>query len=138
MEEKKNSFISILKGVIIAYIITLILIAVYSIILAYTNLPESTIPTCVVVITFVSVMLSSSLVLKKIKEKGLINGAIIGAIYLITIYILSSIFAVGFSVNTFSIVMLIFSILAGIIGGIVGVNLWLNKYIKYVIKYYIH
>ena len=123
MEEKKNNFIRILKGVIIAYVITMILIAAYSMILAYTNVPESTIPTCVVVISIVSIMLSSSLTLKNIKEKGLINGAIIGAVYLITIYILSSIFAVGFSVNTFSIVMLIFSILAGIVGGIVGVNL---------------
>lgn len=123
MEEKKNNFIRILKGVIIAYIITLILIATYSAILAYTNVPESTIPICMVVISIISIMLSSSLTLKNIKEKGLINGAIIGAIYLISIYILSSIFAVGFSVNTFSIVMLIFSVLAGIVGGIVGVNL---------------
>ena len=138
MEEKKNNFIRILKGVIIAYVITMILIAAYSMILAYTNVSESTIPTCVVVISIISIMLSSSLTLKNIKEKGLINGAIIGAIYLITIYILSSIFAVGFSINTFSIVMLIFSILAGIVGVIVGVNLCLNKYFKCVIKYYIH
>ena len=123
MEEKKNNFVSILKGVIIAYVITMILIAIYSMILAYTKVPESTIPTCMVAISIISIMLSSSLTLRNIKEKGLINGAIIGGIYLIVIYVLSSLFAVGFSINTFSIVMLTFSILAGIVGGIVGVNL---------------
>lgn len=123
MEEKKSKVLTIFKGVFIAYIITMILIFIYSILLAYTSLPESTIPTCVVVISIISIMLSSSLTLKNIKEKGLINGAIIGAMYLLIIYLLSSIFSVGFDVNSFSIIMLIFSTLAGIIGGIVGVNL---------------
>lgn len=123
MEEKKNNFLVILKGILIAYIVTFILISIYSCLLAYTNLPESTIPMCIVVIAIISISLASSLTLKKIKEKGLINGAIIGASYLLIIYLLSSIFLVGFSVNTFSIVMLIFSLIAGIVGGIVGVNL---------------
>lgn len=123
MEEKRNNFIVILKGVLIAYIVTLILISIYAGLLAYTNLPESTMSICVVVIAMISIMLASSLTLKKIKEKGLINGAIIGGSYLLIIYLLSSIFEVGFSLNTFSMVMLIFSLIAGIVGGIVGVNL---------------
>lgn len=123
MNEKRGSLKSIFKGIIIAYVITMILIAIYSFVLAHTNVPESTIPMCVVIISIISIMLSSSMTLKNIKEKGMINGAIIGGSYLIIVYVLSSIFAVGFNVNTFSIVMLIFSILAGIIGGIVGVNL---------------
>lgn len=123
MEENKNNLWVILKGILLAYFVTLLLISIYSAVLAYTNLPESTIPICVIVIAIISIMFASSITLKKIKEKGLINGAIIGASYLLTLYILSSIFAVGFSINTFSIIMLIFCAMAGIIGGVVGVNL---------------
>lgn len=123
MEEKKSSFLVILKGVLVAYIVTMVLISIYSALLAYTDLSENTIPTCVVVIAIISIMLSSSLTLKKIKEKGLINGAIIGGCYLLILYLLSSIFVVGFEVNAFSVIMLIFSLMAGMIGGIVGVNL---------------
>lgn len=127
MEEKKSNFFIILKGILIAYVVTAVLISIYSAVLAYTNLKESTIPVCVVVIAIISIMFASSITLRKIKEKGLINGAIIGASYLLTLYILSSIFAVGFSINTFSIIMLIFCALAGVVGGVVGVNLWLNN-----------
>lgn len=123
MEEKKSNFFIILKGILIAYVVTAVLISIYSAVLAYTNLKESTIPVCVVVIAIISIMFASSITLRKIKEKGLINGAIIGASYLLTLYILSSIFAVGFSINTFSIIMLIFCALAGVVGGVVGVNL---------------
>lgn len=127
MEEKKSNFFIILKGILIAYVVTAVLISIYSALLAYTSLKESTIPVCVVVIAIISIMFASSITLKKIKEKGLINGAIIGVSYLLTLYILSSIFAVGFSMNTFSIIMIIFCALAGVVGGVVGVNLWLNN-----------
>ncbi len=123
MEENKNNLWVILKGILLAYFVTLLLISIYSALLAYTSLPESTIPICIIVIAIISIMFASSITLKKIKEKGLINGAIIGVSYLLTLYILSSIFAVGFSINTFSIIMLIFCAIAGIIGGVVGVNL---------------
>ena len=57
-----------------------------------------------------------------IKKNGIINGAIIGVIYIITIYILSSIIEGTFSLNRYSIMMIIGSILAGALGGIIGVN----------------
>ena len=57
-----------------------------------------------------------------IKRNGMINGAIIGLIYIAVIYILSSIIEGTFSLNTYSIVMIIGSILAGALGGIIGVN----------------
>ena len=56
MEEKRNNIIPIVKGVIISYILTLILIAIYSLILAKTGVPESSIPTCTIVICILSNM----------------------------------------------------------------------------------
>ena len=59
----------------------------------------------------------------KIKKNGIVYGGIIGIIYIIGLYIISSIVTTGFSLNMYSIIMIILSILAGMIGGIVGVNI---------------
>ena len=62
----------------------------------------------------------------KIKKNGILNGGIIGLIYILFIYFASSITGNGFGLNVYSIIMIILGILAGMIGGIVGVNLKWN------------
>ena len=59
----------------------------------------------------------------KIKNKGIVNGAIVGGCYMLVIYLLSSIMGNSFSLNVQSFVTIIAAIMAGIIGGILGVNL---------------
>lgn len=122
-EKKKNNFLIIGKGLLISYAMSLILIAIYSALLAYTNVPESSIPICVIAITIISIIFSSASAVRKIKENGLINGGILGAIYVMILYIISSIFSTGFSFAGISISMIFTAIVAGVIGGIIGVNL---------------
>ncbi len=59
----------------------------------------------------------------KIKKNGFINGLLVGLIYIIFIYLLSSIINNSFSLNLNSIIMIFSSLATGIIGGIIGVNL---------------
>lgn len=122
-EKKKNNFLIIGKGLLISYAMSLILIAIYSALLAYTNVPESSIPICVIAITIISIIFSSASAVRKIKENGLINGGILGAMYVMILYIISSIFSTGFSFAGISISMIFTAIVAGVIGGIIGVNL---------------
>jgi len=68
-------------------------------------------------------LIGSYISARKIKKRGIINGAIVGIIYIISIYILSSISLVGFSLNVYSIIMIIGAVIAGMIGGVAGVNL---------------
>jgi putative membrane protein (TIGR04086 family) len=123
MEENKSNFFTIIKGIILAYAVTIVLIIIYAMILAFTKVSESTIPVCMIVITLISVMASSSIMVSKIKEKGLVNGAIIGLTYIGIIYLISSVFDTGFMLNGYSVIMILLTALAGIIGGITGVNL---------------
>ena len=58
-----------------------------------------------------------------IKKNGILNGGIIGFIYILAIYLLSSLIGGGFGLNIYGIIMMIAGIVAGAIGGIVGVNL---------------
>ena len=62
-----------------------------------------------------------------LRKNGIINGALVGILYIFLIYFLSSIIEKDFSLNTYSIIMLISSIFIGALGGIIGVNMGAKK-----------
>ena len=113
---------NIMKGTGIALITTVLLLLIFSIILTYTNIDEKVINPVIMIVTAISILLGSSLGNIKIKKNGLINGGTIGAIYIVTIYLISSILNWKFSLNIQSIFMIIIAIMFGILGGILGVN----------------
>ena len=93
-----TSISNIIKGIIISFITTII------------------------VITAISIFIGSTISNSKIQRNGLLNGAIVGGIYLISIYLLSSIINQKFALSMQSIVMIISGIVCGMFGGILGVN----------------
>ncbi len=113
----------ILRNVIIAYFITLLFFLVYSLLLEFTPIPESSIPLFGFISCMLSVFIGSSLAVIKIKENGLINGGLVGLIYILVLYFLSSIFSTGFGLNGYAFSMIIFNVIIGMIGGIIGVNM---------------
>lgn len=118
MERSKNIF----KGVIISIIFTLIFLFVFSIILTYTNISESFTAPVIIVITAISIFIGSSIGNFKMKKNGLLNGALIGGIYLSCIYLLSGIINQKFSLTIQSIIIIVAGMLCGMFGGIIGVN----------------
>ena len=123
MQVNENKYIkSISKGVLISLITTILLLLIFSIILTYTNIQENVISPVIMIITAISILMGSSIGNMKIKKNGLINGALVGGIYIILIYLISSILNWKFSLNIQSIIMIIVSIVFGILGGIIGVN----------------
>lgn len=121
--EKTNNIKVIVKSIFLGYLITFALILVYSALLAYTEVSESTVPTCLFIIGMISVFIASSLAIIKIKKNGLKNGGIIGFGYVSILYILSSLFEANFALTKYSVATIIFYILLGMVGGIIGVNL---------------
>lgn len=121
-ENSGNNLIRVLKGSAFAIVLTLILLLIYSALLTYTGLNENTIPAFVIVITAISILVGSLISSINIKKNGLTNGALVGLIYILAIYLLSSIISKNFSLNMYSWFMIIASIMAGAIGGIIGVN----------------
>ena len=120
--EKNNSVFSIVKGILIAFLFTVITLAIFSLLLVYTNLSEDTIKPVIITITGISILIGSSLGTRKLKKNGILNGALIGGIYILAIYIISSILSSSFVLNLVSLVMIFIGMLGGIIGGILGVN----------------
>ncbi len=123
ISKEENNFIRILKGYIVSVIITLALIFIFSVFLTFSNFSENIIEPVVIAITGISIFLGSQIGLIKLRRNGLINGGIIGAIYIASIYIVSSLVSGNFGINMYSTVMIIISIVAGMLGGIVGLNM---------------
>ena len=118
LETNNNHLFSIIKGTLIAFFVTVIALMVFSILLVYTDLSEETIKPVIITITGISILIGSSIGTRKLKKNGLINGAIIGILYILIIYIISSILNSNFTINLMSLIM----ISIGLIGGILGRN----------------
>lgn len=121
-EDTKSNLIRVIKGSAFAVVLTLILLLIYSAFLTYTKLNESTMPVFVIGITAISILIGSLMSSVNIRKNGIVNGALVGLIYIVVIYLLSSIATKTFSLNMYSIIMIIISTAAGAIGGIIGVN----------------
>lgn len=120
---QSNNLFRIVKGSLISIIFTLILLFIFSILLTYTSISENVISPVIIVISSISILIGSSISTMKIKKNGLINGLFVGLIYMLFIYIVSSLINTGFALTTTSIIMILSGVIAGIIGGVVGVNI---------------
>ncbi len=119
---QEDRYIKMLKGLAVSFIITLVGIFIFALLLTYTNIPESTIPIVIIAISFISILIGATISTRKISKNGMINGGIIGGIYVILLYLISSIINTGFTFNIYTIIMIIAGIVAGLIGGIFGIN----------------
>ena len=122
--EKNNISIKILKGVGISFAFTLICLTVFSALLTYTSLSESLIQPVVISVTGISILAGSFFATRKVGKNGIIKGIAVGLIYILLIYLISSIVNRGnFAFTIGSIIMILIGILCGAIGGIIGVNI---------------
>lgn len=120
--ENNNCIVKIVKGITYSFIVTLISIFIFSVILTYTNVSEGIVPIVIIVLTFISILIGTIISMRKISKNGMINGAIIGGMYVVLLYLISSILNTGFTMNVYTIIMIVLGIVSGIIGGIIAVN----------------
>ena len=121
--KEDSNFVRIIKGSILSIILTIICLLIFSLILAYTNIPEKTMIPVITAVTAISILAGSIISVSKIEKKGIINGALVGLIYILTIYIISSIAKGNFGITIKSIILIASAIIAGMLGGIIGVNI---------------
>lgn len=110
-------------GVVIATVLTMIFILIFSLILAKTNFNEMYIDSVITIISAVSILIGTSVSTRKIKKGGAIKGALISIIYSIILYVFSSVITNNYALSTGSIWMITITTILGIIGGIIGINM---------------
>ena len=114
---------NIFKGVIISYIFTFASFLIFAILLSTTNISDSYISGVICIISILSVLIGSATCTKKVSSYGLVWGSIVGLIYSLLTYIISSLLFVGFAIPLSSFYLILLSVLFGAIGGIIGINL---------------
>lgn len=123
MESSSNKFIKkIFKGVLISLVVSFVLLAIFAIVLTYTSVSENTIVPVIIVATGISILVGTILESRKIVKNGIWLGGIIGLIYVLILYIISSLLNADFSINIQSFILILVAIFSGMIGGIIGVN----------------
>ncbi len=120
---KKEKIIYLLKSLLIAYIITVVLILVFSLLLTYSSLQESKISLLNTIAMVVSIGSASIYASIKVKEKGWLIGGIVGLSYYIVLIIFNLIFLKTISLDILSISKLILAFITGTIGGMIGINI---------------
>lgn len=125
--EMKKKVMSVTKGCLFAIIFSVILLTIYALLLVNTTISESTMLPVVLTITGISILIGGTISSRKMKKNGLIYGGIVGLVYILILYLASSISMVGFSLSLNSLLMLIVGVITGVIGGIIGVNFQAKK-----------
>ena len=121
--ENPNYVSAFLKAIFISICCSLIFIFVLSFLISSTNLNENIINPSVIFISAISILIGGFLASKKIKKRGILSGALVGIIYMLIMYMVSSLLNMNFSIDLNALIMIGFGILGGAIGGILGVNL---------------
>ena len=122
-KENGNTIVKVIKGSVLAIALTAIFLSSYAAILSFTNISETTIVPVVIVLTGISLLIGSSISTIPIKKQGMLNGGLVGLIYMLVLYIISSIILGNFGLNINSIIMIAVGVLTGMVGGIIGVNI---------------
>ena len=121
-DDKQEILKALGKGLLISFIMTILILLIFSIILSFTNISEKTIVPVIIISTAISILIGSSISNIRIKKNGILNGALIGGGYILILYLLSSILNARFNLNIQSIIMISVGVVFGILGGIIGVN----------------
>ena len=121
-KKKSVCLISIFTGLIVSVIISIFSFFILTVILANTSINENIIPVNIIIISCISILIGGFICSRKKSKNGIINGGLVGMIYIAIIYFLSSIILNGFELNIYSILMIVGVIFCGMFGGVIGVN----------------
>ena len=112
----------LVRGMAVAYAITCIIFIGFGILLTYTSLSEESLPLVSLGCTAFSAAAAGYDWAACMKKKGLLWGALAGAVYAVLLYFITSLAGDSFRLELSGIMTLIVAVAAGAIGGILGVN----------------
>ena len=112
-----------LKGSLIALVFTVLVFLIFAVVLSYTPIPEDVIPYVVFITQVIGGIISGFIPAKRAKTRGIITGGIAASLYMLFIWLISSLASGGFYFGKHILSMLLVTVFSGAVGGISGVNL---------------
>ena len=118
-----KNFKKIVLGMLIATVYTIVFLVIFSLVLVNNNVDEKYICPCVIVILSSALFLGAMVATKNIQKNGAMYGVAMSAMYLMVMFLISSIIIGNFSIGKQSIYMIMSALMLGCAGGIIGVNI---------------
>ena len=112
----------ILSALITAFGITIPAMLILAAILTFTDYPEKYTTIAVLLATLAGLFIAGFKAGMHNEKNGLVKGALAGLVYMVILYVISSILFKDFMLNQRSVMMILAGILAGAIGGLMGTN----------------
>ena len=122
----KKAFLQVLKGAVIAVIISLILVLLFALIIKLTDISDSVITPVNQIIKIVSIFIGVYFELKNSYYSGMFKGIMVGLIYTLLSFLVFSALDGTFMLDTSFVNDLLFGGITGAISGIILVNLKRN------------
>lgn len=117
-----SAIISIFRGILLSYFITIPMFIVFAFILTYADFPEGLVSPAVILITIISAAYAGYSSAKDLKKMGWLNGGAAGLIYMIILYLTSSIMSGKYNLDLQALMTVLIGVLSGAVGGITGIN----------------
>jgi putative membrane protein (TIGR04086 family) len=118
-----SDFLIVLKGSVIAVLITLVCFLFFALIMRFMYLDDALIPSVNQVIRIFSIALGGAYVARASRGMGWLKGALTGLLYIVWAFLISWLFSGNLTVNTVLLSDALLGLSAGAIGGIIGVNI---------------
>jgi putative membrane protein (TIGR04086 family) len=120
---KASDLSYILRGTVLALVISLLVCLLLSLVLFLTPVSERVVPYAVYITSIFSIIIGSAYAAKRIQSKGWLNGGITGLTFILVLLVLTKVFGLDLSLNLHLFTKLVLAFVLGSIGGILGLNL---------------
>lgn len=118
-----NYPVTLTKGVLLSFIITLVLILILALVLTYTSISEGIMPIANSIIMMISIIIGSVYMSLKVNKLGWLNGGAIGLLYIIFLVLFGNLFSDAFQMDIYIILRGVIALITGAVGGMIGINL---------------
>ena len=115
-------FKQILKGVALAFVISIILLLICAVIMTYSPIPDGAIGAVTTTVSGISILIAGIVTARKSRKQGWLSGATCGLLYAALLYIFGSLIMLDFSVTISTVIVIALGFLIGALGGIIGIN----------------
>lgn len=111
-----------IQALLTAFAITLPGLFILAAVLTFTDFPEKYKTAAVLIATLSGLFAAGFRTGINNEKNGMLKGALAGFVYMLILYLASSIAFNDFMLNQRSVIMIVTGILSGAIGGIIGIN----------------
>lgn len=122
-EANQNTYIVMLKSLIICFIISFIMILVYALVLSFSSISDISMSKVTQTILILGIVISSIYGSKRVRHRGWMFGMVLGLLFTLLLIPFGMAFGQNIALDLYIAVKLLVSAVVGAIGGIIGVNL---------------